>query len=290
MENINSWKEIQWRDIEERIFRLQLRIFKAAANQELKKMDKLQKLLISSESAKYFAVHKVIQNNTSKNRVDHKLILAPKEQFILANQLSFAKKSLIRRTFRSILQENRIRRPLCRSTIKDHCKQMLVYLFLFPQWEAELEVARNRFKSERADVDPIKAVFLGNSTKTKYESTQKFIRLITPSKEEIKKHKLKLREIVQHYRGVSQEKFIKKLNPLIQSLAFSKKMQIPRKIFQDLDSYLFRHLWKWAQKRHPKISKIRLKDKYWDRVGNKNWVFRVKQDNEVILQLQFHSN
>jgi RNA-directed DNA polymerase len=52
MENINSWKDIQWKNIEKRVFRLQLRIFKAAANQELEKMYKLQKLLISSKSAK----------------------------------------------------------------------------------------------------------------------------------------------------------------------------------------------------------------------------------------------
>ena len=52
MENINSWKDIQWKTIEERVFRLQLRIYKAATQNEMEKVYKLQKLLISSSSAK----------------------------------------------------------------------------------------------------------------------------------------------------------------------------------------------------------------------------------------------
>ena len=43
MANINSWKDIRWETIEETVFRLQLRIYKAATNGELEKMYKLQK-------------------------------------------------------------------------------------------------------------------------------------------------------------------------------------------------------------------------------------------------------
>ena len=81
MNNINSWKDIQWRTIETSVFRLQLRIFKAAKNKECSKMYKLQKLLISSYSAKYLAVRRVTQDNAGKRTpgVDKRIITTNKE-------------------------------------------------------------------------------------------------------------------------------------------------------------------------------------------------------------------
>jgi RNA-directed DNA polymerase len=102
MANINSWKDIQWNDIEQRVFRLQLRIYKAALNKEFDKMYKLQRLLISSDSAKYLSVKKVTQDNKGKRTpgVDKKLITTPGEKFTLANQLNIdGKSSPIRRVY-----------------------------------------------------------------------------------------------------------------------------------------------------------------------------------------------
>ena len=49
------------------------------------------------------------------------------------------------------------------------------------------------------------------------------------------------------------------------------------------------HLWKWARKRHPKLSKVKLKDKYWHQIGNKNWVFGVEKNGKMVVTLQLHS-
>ena len=48
MENINSWQDIHWRSIEKIVFHLQLRIFKAAKDQEYSKVYKLQKAILLS--------------------------------------------------------------------------------------------------------------------------------------------------------------------------------------------------------------------------------------------------
>ena len=464
MENINSWKDIQWKDIDKKVFRLQLRIFKAAANQELEKMYKLQKLLISSKSAKYLSVRKVTQDKARKKTsgVDKRLIATPSEKFTLANQLTLdGKRSPIRRVY--IPYPDRRQSPLSIPTIKDRAKQMLAYLALCPQWEAKFEVGSYGFRPGRSVLDAVEAVFLGISKKPKWvldayiskcfdrinhqyliekcntfpemrkqirawlttgilegeeydfpemgtpqggvispllanialhglresldtyinslgghspnnrqaltfvryaddfvlmypdreileslkevvqqflepiglelhpiktrivhtleamdetppgftflgfdviqrqkrgrqrkafmrrESNQSFITLITPSKEEVQKHRLKIREIIRRYKGASQERLIQVLNPIIQEWALSKRTQIVSKIFQDLDAYIWMHLWKWARKRHPKMSKVKLKDKYWHRVGNKNWVFGIKTDGEVLFQIQLHS-
>ena len=464
MSNINSWKDIRWAPIEERVFRLQLRIYKAATNGELEKLYKLQKLLISSKSAKYLSVRKVTQQNSGKKTpgVDNIIIKTPREKFFLAERLTLdGKSSDIRRTY--IEYPDGKRRPLGIPTIEDRAKQMLAYLALCPQWEASFEASSYGFRPGRSVHDALEAVFLGICKKSKwvldaniskcfdqinhqyllekcktfpkmqkqirawlkagildgddyafpemgtpqggiispllanialhgirehlntyinslgghrpnnrqaftyvryaddfvfmhpekkviedsipvvqqflepiglelhpvktrlihtfdsYEgkppgftflgfdivqkvkrvkqrevytkrpSNQKFITLITPSNEGVKRHKLKLKEIIRRSRGISQEKLIQKLNPIIRGWALSKRTQISSKTFQALDQYVFMHLWKWSRKRHPKMSKYKLKDKYWHKVGSRNWVFGMKCNDVVSLQLQMHS-
>ena len=113
--------------------------------------------------------------------------------------------------------------------------------------------------------------------------------MITSLKEEVKKYKAKIRKIIRSSKGVSQERLIQVLNFIIREWSNSKHSQTASKTFQDIDAYILMHLWKWARKRHPKMSKIKLKDKYWHRVGNQNWLFGIKKNENVILRLQLHS-
>lgn len=466
MENINSWKDIQWSKTEKFVFRLQLRIYKAAVNQEHEKMYKLQKLLISSKLAKYLAVKRVTKDDSGKKTpgVDNKLVTTPSERFALANKLTLkGTSSPIKRVY--LQYPDGKRRRLGIPTIEDRAKQMLAYLALCPQWESQFEAGSYGFRPGRSVLDAVEDVFLGISKKPKWvldadiskcfdeinhqylidkcntfpemrkqihawlkvgilygeeytfpemgtpqggiispllvnialhglrenlddyintlgghrpnrqsltfvryaddfvlmypdrdilenlievvqkfleplglklhpiktrivhtlngtkelppgftflgfdviqkekrtrqrravnkkESIQMFITRITPSKEGVKKHKIKIREIIRRYRGVSQERLIQILNPIIRGWALSKRTQFSSKTFQDLDAYLWLHLWKWARKRHPKMSKIKLKDKYWQKVGKQNWVFGTKSGNgteEVSYKIQLHS-
>lgn len=466
MEIINSWKDIQWHIIERRIFRLQLRIFKASTNQEWEKMYKLQRCLISSKSAKYLSVKKVIQDNQGKKTagVDGIIIKTPKEQFDLANQLKLdGKSSPILRTY--IRKSDGTQCLFGIPTIEDRAKQMLASLAICPQWEAHFEAGSYGFRPRRSVADATEALFLGIAKKpkwvlnayiskrfdridhifllekcntfpemrkqicawlkvgildgekyafpemfslqggiisplltnialhglrekldehiitsqgrcvqyrqtltfiryaddfilmhpnkkiltellevtqqflkpiglelhptktriihtlnpsdsdtsppgftflgfdviqrkiwnrqrratTKRKSNQPFITLITPSKEGVKRHKKKIRDTIRKLKGVSQERLITKLNPIIRRWALLKRTQSASKIFQDLDSYLWKCLWNWACRRHPKMSRVQVKKKYWHQLERNNWVFGVKKGDDINLRIQLYS-
>lgn len=462
MKNIKSWNLIDWSSIEQRVFRLQLRIFKAAKNQEFKKMYKLQKLLIDSYSGKFLAVKNVTYHQKGKQMagVDSFFIETPKQKFDLANKISLNGKSCpIRRAV--IVKPNGDQKSLGIPTVEDRVKQMHAYLALCPQWEARFETNCFGFRPGKSFQDAIQAVrfelktekwilkvdlsksfqtgnnqylvdkcntfpamqkqirawleagildgkgfdseaeslhggiihpflinialhsikehcdyyvetvthkfnikrplpfigygqifllfhpnkqilmhikkvvqkyiptiglklntikiqlvhsqhcspnvpgisFLGfhgmhKTQENKMTAVQNFLKtshfvcLIAPPKESIKKHKLQLRNTIRTYSGVSQKKLIQILNPIIKNWVLTNKFQRASKLFQALDMYLSMHLWKWAIKKHPKMPKTKIKEKYWHKIGNTS-VFAVKKQThhkkQIYKKLQYHS-
>src|SRR5215470_9347790 len=61
-----EWAELPWRKLEQHLYRLQKRIFKASQRNDLKTVHQLQKLLMKSRSARLLAVRRVSQDNQGK--------------------------------------------------------------------------------------------------------------------------------------------------------------------------------------------------------------------------------
>jgi RNA-directed DNA polymerase len=60
VKNIKSWFDVYWFEINTRIYRLQVRIYRASQNGDRDKAHKSKKLLTVGDSAKLLAVIKVI--------------------------------------------------------------------------------------------------------------------------------------------------------------------------------------------------------------------------------------
>src|SRR6266704_2142467 len=61
-----EWAALPWRKLEQHLYRLQKRIFKASARGDLKTVHQLQKLVMKSRSARLLAVRRVTQDNQGK--------------------------------------------------------------------------------------------------------------------------------------------------------------------------------------------------------------------------------
>src|SRR6266446_595878 len=61
-----EWAALPWRKLEQHLYRLQKRIFKASARGDLKAVHKLQKLVMKSRSPRLLAVRRVTQHNQGK--------------------------------------------------------------------------------------------------------------------------------------------------------------------------------------------------------------------------------
>jgi RNA-directed DNA polymerase len=48
---------------------------------------------------------------------------------------------------------------------------------------------------------------------------------------------------------------------------------VSKRIFARLDAAIFRMLWQWAKARHPRKGKHWIKQKYFERVENRDWWF-----------------
>ena len=81
----DKWKIIPWRKLRKIVFRLQVRIFKAQKNGNLRLVRRLQKLLLSSRAAKLLAIRQVTQLNMGRKTagVDGKKALETAQRLAL---------------------------------------------------------------------------------------------------------------------------------------------------------------------------------------------------------------
>jgi len=140
-----EWAVLPWRKLEQHLYRLQKRIFKASARGDLKTVHKLQKLLMKSRSARLLAVRRVTQENQGKKTagIDGVKSLSPAGRLALAQaihpkRMSKRKPTPLRRVW--IPKPGKAeQRPLGIPVVFDRACQAVAKQALEPQWEAVFE-------------------------------------------------------------------------------------------------------------------------------------------------------
>jgi RNA-directed DNA polymerase len=112
-----------------------------------------------------------------------------------------------------------------------------------------------------------------------------FKTIIKPSKKAIKTHYKKLKEIVDTHRAVPQGALIKHLNPVIRGWSNYYSRVVSKEVFSQMDSSLYWKLTRWGYRRHPNKSKEWVAKKYWQAIGNRQWVFATRAKSNPIKLL-----
>src|SRR5690349_2287205 len=138
-----AWKEVPWKKLEHHVFRIQKRIYRASQRGETRKVEKLQKLLMKSKSARLLAVRRVTQDNQGKKTagIDGVKSVSPQGRFALAEHIhpkywKSIKAQPVRRVWIPKPGKPGERRPLGIPVMSERARQTLAKLALEPAWEA----------------------------------------------------------------------------------------------------------------------------------------------------------
>jgi RNA-directed DNA polymerase len=167
---VQEWCDIPWPKVERNVHSLQRRIYRASQQGDRQRVHRLQRLLLSSWSAKCLAVRRVTQDNQGKKTpgVDGIASLEPEERLALVCQLDLdTKPKPIRRVWIAKPGTDE-QRPLGIPTLFDRARQALVKLALEPEWEAQFEPHSYGFRPGRSCQDAIGALYQAIRTRPKY--------------------------------------------------------------------------------------------------------------------------
>ncbi len=104
----------------------------------------------------------------------------------------------------------------------------------------------------------------------------KGVLLTQPSKKSVKKFLDSIRYVIDSNKSCKQETLIRLLNPKITGWANYYRCGASSRTFQKVDDQIFRKLWQWAKRRHPKKGKRWIANKYFHFYKTRRWTFLVK--------------
>lgn len=114
--------------------------------------------------------------------------------------------------------------------------------------------------------------FLGKNVR-KYKNGERKPLLIMPSKKNTKSFLDKVRETIKQNPTMQAGELIRILNPIIRGWANYHRHVVAKVAFNTVDSVIYKCLWSWAKRRHPRKSRMWISKKYFSTVGGDNWVF-----------------
>jgi RNA-directed DNA polymerase len=170
-----DWSNLPWRKLEQHLFRLQKRIYRASERGNVQAVHRLQQLWMRSRSARLVAVRRVTQDNQGKHAAgsDGVASLTPPQRLALAEAIhpKYQRKPKahpVRRVWIPKPGKPSERRPLGIPIMEERARQALAKQALEPEWETRFEANSYGFRPGRGCHDAIEAIFAEIKQKSKY--------------------------------------------------------------------------------------------------------------------------
>jgi len=97
--------------------------------------------------------------------------------------------------------------------------------------------------------------------------------LIKPAKKNVHAFLRKLRDIVKSNKALRHDALIHLLNPVLRGWANYYRHVVAKRTFGHVSHEIWRCLWRWAKRRHPRKGARWVRQKYFRTVGSRHWVF-----------------
>ncbi len=113
---------------------------------------------------------------------------------------------------------------------------------------------------------------------------------ITPSKESVKRIRVKLRDGWNQMQGSNTQAVLKTLNPIIRGWANYHRVNVASKTFKSLDNWMFQREVRYVRKTHPKKPTHWTQARYFGRMNQQrqdNWVFGDKPTGGYLLKFSW---
>ena len=104
--------------------------------------------------------------------------------------------------------------------------------------------------------------------------------IIKPSKKNVKAVLEKVRGIIRGNKAAKTVNLIALLNPVIKGWAEYHKTANAKQTYSAVDACIWRLLWKWARRRHPRKGLRWVKDHYFAHAGSRRWLFQAPVDTD----------
>ncbi|MFE4520365.1 reverse transcriptase domain-containing protein [Kitasatospora sp. NPDC056783] len=114
--------------------------------------------------------------------------------------------------------------------------------------------------------------------------------LIKPSKAAVRRIRKRLAAEVHALRGANAEAVIHKLNPIIRGWAAYYRSGVSSRVFQALDAYMWKLLYKWATHTHPNKSKHWVTARYFgmfNKARRDRWVFGDRDSGRYLAKFSW---
>lgn len=84
--------------------------------------------------------------------------------------------------------------------------------------------------------------------------------IISPNRQNVINFKRKLKVIINKNSNLTAIELIQKINPILRGWIMYFSVSVCAKILSEIDNYVYRRLWRWCTRKHPKVSKHYLAD------------------------------